>query len=828
MSISDSRPVLVLGGDGYLGWPLSLSLARRNPSRHIIIADNFLRRRLVSEVGGCSLLPILNPNQRLEAIRRIYQLENVHFIYMDVNSGYLESLIEKYQIAAVYHLAQQCSAPYSMRGSEEALFTLRNNEEANMRLLWAVKEYVPDCHIIKLGSFGEYAISGLDVAEGYFTPTYKGRKSKRPIPYPREADDFYHVSKINDTNNISVACRKWGLRITDVMQSTVFGSWTADIANHEELSTRLDYDEYFGTVVNRFLAQAISGKPLTVYGSGNQRTGLMSLQDSVESLSSMLEEVPAAGTHRVINNLTEISFSINELSRIIAELMSQEGFMVEVQRGEYDPRFENADHKLDYRIEHNYVAEHIRPESMKYVVSHTLQMLLPYKSSINTNLFMPHTVWNDRDFVRATGKDLVMPTENQPSVEENVAEFDAEKIWDNFRIEHFPYQHINLNAGTFGSISMDALNAMRDFQTDEILAQPLQQYVMGREAMMSVLSLAEKTWPSKAHNLHVTESATRCSNLLALNFARQANRTGCKLRVLTTPHEHIGGLGAFEKMPEFEVCYLSEQELDDYEAYENLILDSKPDICMLSHVAYDTGSVYPIEVWGDLLKQHMPECWFVIDVSQSLGLLELPFNQADVLFGSCHKWLFGPRGMGLLWTNEAFRQTVGALNWAGDSISEKDMHVGFAPAGGMDFSLFAGLDATIKLYLESGSGKVSRRSSELSAYFAENLSALMQSYSINHQFLDIKSGMQGETGTLTLSFPEFDPYPLYKSLIKRKIHTKCIKKTDMNGHQKQLLRLGIPYYETRTRLDEALNHISDSLTTIDKSQPLNDYMANTG
>jgi UDP-sulfoquinovose synthase len=249
-------PIIVLGGDGYLGWPLSLSLARKNPLRRIILVDSLLRRRLVGDVGGCSLLPILSPEKRLQEAARIFNLHNLQFLKIDINSEALDTLIKECQPEAIYHLAQQCSAPYSMRGCEEALFTLYNNEGGNMRLLWAVKKYTSDCHIIKLGSFGEYAKSGIDVCEGYFQPEFRGKHAQRPVPYPREADDFYHASKINDTNYISIACRKWGLRITDVMQSTVFGSWTEEIDGHNELFTRIDYDESFGTVANRFVVQA--------------------------------------------------------------------------------------------------------------------------------------------------------------------------------------------------------------------------------------------------------------------------------------------------------------------------------------------------------------------------------------------------------------------------------------------------------------------------------------------------------------------------------------------------------------------------------------------
>ena len=354
-------PIIVLGGDGYLGWPLSLRLARLNPLKKIILVDNLLRRKLVEEVGGCSLLPILEPARRLQKAKEIYALSNMQFLKMDVNSDALENLIRETQPEAIYHLAQQCSAPYSMRGCPEALFTLFNNEGGNMRLLWAVKKYVPNCHIIKLGSFGEYAKSGIDVCEGYFEPEFRGKRAQRPVPYPREADDFYHASKINDTNYISIACRKWGLRITDIMQSTVFGSWTEDIEGHNELFTRLDYDESFGTVANRFMIQALNGKPLSVYGSGHQRTGLMALNDCIESLSRLWAQIPPPATHRVVNHLTEECYSIIELAETIKKIAHNEGIEVEIQRGAHDPRGENDPAKLEYSIERLHVSRNLKP-----------------------------------------------------------------------------------------------------------------------------------------------------------------------------------------------------------------------------------------------------------------------------------------------------------------------------------------------------------------------------------------------------------------------------------------------------------------------------------
>ena len=811
MPVSGIRPILVLGGDGYLGWPLSLRLARENPSTRVVLIDNLLRRRLVRDEGGDSLLPILTPEQRLEATRSHFGLENMEFMHMDVNSPDLETLIAETQPGIIYHLAQQGSAPYSMRGPEQALFTVRNNEEGNMRLLWAVKNYAPNCHIVKLGSFGEYATSGLDIAEGYFRPTYGNNQASRPVPYPREADDFYHATKINDTNHISVACRIWGLRVTDIMQCTVFGSWTPEIDDREDLFTRLDYDECFGTVANRFLAQALCGQPLTVYGTGHQRTGLMSLNDTVQSLARLREEPPPPGAHRVINHLTEESYSVIELAETVRDLARRAGFPVAIQRGVHDPRGESEPTKLEYGIEHRYVLDNLQPATFSEMVARTLRMLLPYQERIEARLFAPKTLWNGTSGAREKPRGRVVQLDPARGPDETATPH-RELAWERFRREHFPYRHLNLNPGTLGSPSSDVLEAVREFQTADLLAHPLAQYQEGRAQLSAALDAANQLWPSEEHALHVSAGASACSNLLALCLARLAGERSRPLRVLTTAHEHIGGLGAFERMPEFETRYLSDAEMRDQNAFEAVVERYQPDVAFFSHVAYDSGQLLPVDSWSTIVKRRCPNTPLVIDVSQSLGLRMPPFESADVLFGSCHKWLFGPRGTGLLWTNERFRATVAGMNWSGEPLLNDPVQDGFALTGGVDFSAFAGLRTALELHREAGGDEAaSGRSSALCSFFAPRLDDLLDHHGIEHHFIGTHAGPRRGTGVLAVSFPSHDPYPLYRDLDQRRVHTKCIKDRDKDGRRRQLLRFGMPYYESESRLQEALNTIDGCL-----------------
>jgi len=179
-----SNTILILGGDGYYGWPLAMKIAAKYPAQKVLIVDNEWRRNTVKDLGFQSLIPIASPDARIAAFTRIHKQANLHYINMDVNSPHLEELIANEKPYTIFHLAQQCSAAYSMKGIEEALFTVNNNEQGNMRLIWAVRKHVPDAHLIKLGSFGEYAQGGIDIAEGYFLPEHKGKVATQPMPFP--------------------------------------------------------------------------------------------------------------------------------------------------------------------------------------------------------------------------------------------------------------------------------------------------------------------------------------------------------------------------------------------------------------------------------------------------------------------------------------------------------------------------------------------------------------------------------------------------------------------------------------------------------------------
>ena len=388
--------ILVLGGDGYLGWPLALTLALRHPSARVVIADNLARRRQVAALGGDSITPIAGPAERVAAFARFAGRANLEFVDLDVATPALAGLVARLRPAVVYHLAQQASAPYSMAGVDEAVYTLVNNEVGNMRLLWALRSFVPDAHLVKLGSFGEYAQCGLEIPEGYFTPAHAGALADRPVPFPREADDIYHITKIHDTNYSALACRKWDLRVTDVMQCTAFGAGVQAAAGLPALATRLDYDAVFGTVVNRFAAQIVAGLPMTVYGSGHQRTGLMALDDAVASLARLVDHPPAPGEHRVINHVTERDLSINEIAAALQTSAAARGFTATISRI-HDPRGEIPHTKPAHTIRADFVDAHVVATPFAAAVDQLFAAVAEHRPRINPALFPPQIAWRPDD-----------------------------------------------------------------------------------------------------------------------------------------------------------------------------------------------------------------------------------------------------------------------------------------------------------------------------------------------------------------------------------------------------------------------------------------------
>lgn len=795
--------IIVLGGDGYYGWPIALKLAVTHPKTKIIIADNEWRRKTVCKVGSDSLLPIATPTRRIAAFKEIYGQDNLHYIHMDVNSDALEELIQSEQPHTIYHMAQQCSAPYSMIGLAESLYTINNNEGNNMRLLWAVRKHVPDAHIIKMGSMGEYATSGgIDIAEGYFYPEFNGKKAVNPLPFPRQSDDVYHISKINDSNYLSMACRKWGLRITEVMQSTLFGNYIDEMAGCPDLYTRFDYDDIFGTVVNRFLTQAVAGHPLTVYGKGNQTTGIMPMKDAVNSLELIAGTVPDKGVHKVVNHVTKANCTINELAQAVKELAEPLGYSVTINHV-FDPRSESAAVKHDIRVMTDHIDNNLATTTFNEVLGETFHLIRQHSDRIHNHVFTHH--------IHAfTGK---YEEETADVAEKEIVS--DEQYWKQFRETNFYTERINLNPGTLGTTSLPVKKVRQDAGIlGRLEGNPLGMYEHGREHLANIRAICDELWPSPGYEMMIANGTSQTMNLLALSMLRSFNQESkAPYKVITSTHEHPGGIGVFEHLPEYEVHYLADEVIEDPEKFRLAVKEIQPQVAFISHLFYSTANFAPYESWCSIVKEEVPECKIILDVTQSIGLYDLPFGTADVIVGSLHKWLFGPHGSGAAWLKQDFHQWIKGLFWNGMGLSNQLHTSRLSLQGGQDFMMYAEVEAALRLYKEVGKDVVRKRSAALSRQFRSRLEQLLTKSGIQYKILN----KEDDAPLLSVGFTDYNPFDLYSALNDEGVHCKCIIDHKNQAYSCNILRFGLPYYETVERLEKAISTIETILARQQKT-----------
>jgi len=266
------------------------------------------------------------------------------------DSDFTNNVVKNFQPDGIVHLAEQPSAPYSMMDQSHSTYTQQNNVIGTLNLLFAIKNHSPKSHLVKLGTMGEYGTPEIDIAEGFFEIEFRGKKIT--IPYPRLAGSWYHWSKVHDSNNIMFACKLWNLCSTDIMQGVVYGTRTHEIQD-EKYFTRFDYDEIFGTAINRFCAQAVIGYPLTPYGKGKQIRGFLALIDSIQCVSLILENPPESGEYKVINQFDE-QYQINELAERVQRIANKKGLDVEIKNVE-NPRVESEEHY--YKADHKKLKE---------------------------------------------------------------------------------------------------------------------------------------------------------------------------------------------------------------------------------------------------------------------------------------------------------------------------------------------------------------------------------------------------------------------------------------------------------------------------------------
>jgi UDP-sulfoquinovose synthase len=398
--------IAVLGGDGYCGWATALYLASKGHS--VAIVDNFVRRQWDYELGVQTLTPIRPLSERLAVWYQLTGIPIELFVGDVSDYEFLSSTIKTFEPEVVVHFAEQRSAPYSMIDRKHAVFTQTNNVVGTLNLLFAIRELQPDCHIVKLGTMGEYGTPNIDIEEGFITIEHNGRKDT--LPFPKQPGSFYHLSKVHDSHNIMFTCKAWGLRATDLNQGVVYGTVTDEVSMDEALINRFDYDDVFGTVLNRFCAQAAIGYPLTVYGKGGQTRGFLDIRDTVRCVELACLNPAKPGEFRVFNQFTE-QFSVLDLAVSVQAVAGQMGLKVEIDHLP-DPRVESESHY--YNARHSRLADlglkpHLLSDSL---VDSLISIALRYRDRIDPSLFEPQVNWrstqNERRIRNETSKQPVL------------------------------------------------------------------------------------------------------------------------------------------------------------------------------------------------------------------------------------------------------------------------------------------------------------------------------------------------------------------------------------------------------------------------------------
>ncbi len=379
--------ILILGGDGYLGWATAMHFSQRG--HEIALVDNFLRRRLHLERGTDSLTPICSLHERVQAWRQVTGKQMALYIGDLTNWDFTAHVFREFRPEAIVHYGQIPSAPYSMINVHTATFTHINNVIGNLHVLYAMRDYTPEAHLIKLGTMGEYGQPNIDIEEGYIEIEHKGRRDR--LPFPKMPGSMYHLTKVHDSHNIHFACRVWNLRATDLNQGVVYGIDTDESVLDPRLINRFDYDEAFGTALNRFCVQAVIGIPLTVYGSGGQTRGYLNIRDTLACVELTALNPAEPGEFRVFNQFTE-QFSVLELAYAVQHAARELGISVEV--GHYEnPRVEKEEHYynaihtrlLDLGLQPHYLNEEL-VESM-------IKRIAQYKERVIMDAIVPRIRW---------------------------------------------------------------------------------------------------------------------------------------------------------------------------------------------------------------------------------------------------------------------------------------------------------------------------------------------------------------------------------------------------------------------------------------------------
>ena len=382
--------VLVLGGDGYLGWPTAMRLAARGDT--VCVVDNYLHRALARESGSEPLMQLAELPERAALFRAVSGKEIAVEIGDCTDQSFVDGVFERFQPEGVVHYAEQPSAPYSMMGHTQARRTLENNLGTTFTLIWSVMRHAPDCHIVKLGTMGEYGTPNIDIEEGWIDVEHRGRRER--FLYPRQGGSLYHTTKILDTDLLWFYVRTHQLRVTDLMQGPVYGLSTAEADCDPGLAPRFHYDDIFGTVFNRFLVQAVAGVPLTVYGSGGQTRGFLNIEDTLQCMELALRTPAARGEMRIFNQFTE-RLSVREIAARVCDVGNQMGLDVRIAnldnpRIEAEEHYYNPKHQalLDLGLQPHYLDEE--------TLTDLLERVRRRRDAIDVGRIMPRVRWTSR------------------------------------------------------------------------------------------------------------------------------------------------------------------------------------------------------------------------------------------------------------------------------------------------------------------------------------------------------------------------------------------------------------------------------------------------
>jgi len=383
--------VLILGGDGYLGWPTAMYLSAKG--HEVALVDNMVKRYWEAEIGVEPLGPIRPLHIRVQR----WQAETGKKIPVFIgdiaeNHRFVYKVMDQFQPDAVVHYAEQPSAPFSMIDREKCLHTQRNNVLGTLNLMFAIQHTNPAIHIVKLGTMGEYGTPNIDIEEGWLELEHKGRCDR--VLYPKKPHSFYHLSKVHDSANLEFSCRIWGMRVTDLNQGVVYGIDTDETRLHPDLATSFHYDAVFGTVLNRFVVQAVHGTPLTVYGKGGQTRGVLNIRDTLQCVELALLNPASSGEFRVFNQFTE-QFSVFDLAQRVHRVAEEQGIAARIDHIA-NPRNEQEEHY--YSAIHSALpALGLRPHLLEdAVIQHMLETAQTFKDRIDSSVLLPNVKWKQR------------------------------------------------------------------------------------------------------------------------------------------------------------------------------------------------------------------------------------------------------------------------------------------------------------------------------------------------------------------------------------------------------------------------------------------------